>query len=296
MNILHSLSFPIITAICWSCAFADGIQAPASIKGATINLDGELYYPGDITIEQYEPGKNTARVILTLEYYSSTHRFYEWGYSKITGTTTQEKHAKQVKPALITFTGQKGRIYSGTISGHIYQYHNYKGKESEDSHILKNEKIEFILPDDDRPVTGSIQGPEILEKGSILQIRTNKRTLTCEIGKHGEVDYYFPKRNGKEAKIDLTVYPEPADLDISLHFSASDTWDEPSLCILNNIVQKPVFHTPSPYIVFTEKRSDKIYKGAFFGYLYGYTKDRLMSCWTLKFKEKLLSITIILPS
>lgn len=294
MNILPSFSFLIITAVCWSRAFSDEIQPPASIKGATINLDGELYYPGDITIERYEPGKNSARVILKLEYYLSTHRFYEWGYSKITGPTTQEVHGKQVKPALITFTGQKGRIYSGTISGHIYQYHNYKGKESEDRHMLKDEKIEFILPDDDRPVTGIIQGPEILGKGSILQIRTDKRTLTCEIGKHGEVDYYFPSRDGKEAKIDLTVNPEPVDPNIFLHFSASDTWDEPSFCILDNIVQKPVFHTPSPYIVFTEKLSDKIYKGAFFGYLYGCTIAAGIQ-WVPRSKEKLLSITVTLP-
>ena len=294
MTPLSLLFLPVIAAVCEAGVHAADIKAPDSINGAIINLYGELYYPGDIIIEQYEPGENTARVILELEYYLSTHRFYEWGYSRITGATTQEAHGRQVKPALITFTRRKGRVYSGTISGHIYQYYNYKGKESEDSHTLRDEKIEFILPDGNRPVTSNIEGPEILKKGSILQIQTDKRTLTCEIGKHGEVDYYFPNRNGKEAKIDLSLNPEPGNPDIFLHFSASDTWDEPGFCAYGNIVEKAVFHTPSPYIVFTEKLSDKIYKGSFFGYLYGYTKDHQMPRWTFKFKEKLLSITIIL--
>ena len=64
MNILPLFSFFLITAVCWGQSVAGDVQIPASINGATINLDGELYYPSNITIERYEPQKNTARMII----------------------------------------------------------------------------------------------------------------------------------------------------------------------------------------------------------------------------------------
>ena len=82
---------------------------------------------------------------------------------------------------------------------------------------------------------------------------------------------------------------EPGKPDVSLCLSASDTFEEVM-----------TMFDPEPYMVFTKKLSDKIYEGAFFGYLYGYTtspetNDAQESNYTVTFREKLLSITITLP-
>lgn len=68
----------------------------------------------------------------------------------------------------------------------------------------------------------------------------------------------------------------------------------------DNLKEVMTADNPAPYIAFTKKLSDKIYEGAFFGYLYGYTEapsssGGLFQDYVIKFKEQLLSITITLP-
>lgn len=289
MNILPLFSFSLITAVCWGQSVAGDVQIPASINGATINLDGELYYPSNITIERYEPQKNTARMII--RYHKRLMPRIHLSDSLTGATTIEEVYGEKVKPALVTFTGRKGNVYSGTVSGSLFSHYNYRGEEEQQNlAMLKDEKIEFIFPDDNRPVTGSIKGPETLKKGTILQIQTDKRTLSYEIGKNCELLYYFLKYpDEKEAGIVLDLDEEPGKPDVSLCLSASDTFEEVM-----------TMFDPEPYMVFTKKLSDKIYEGAFFGYLYGYTtspetNDAQESNYTVTFREKLLSITITLP-
>lgn len=289
MNILSLLFFPIIAAICGSWAFADGIHAPASIHGATIKLDGESFYPSEITIEQYEPLGNKARLIMR---YSKRIMPRIYSAASLTGATREEEvYGEKVKPAFVTFSERAGHVYSGTVEGSWLSFHSYRGKEEEQElTILKAQKIEFILPDDDRPQTGSVEGPETLKKGTILQIKTDKRSLSYEIGSDCELSYYFLKYpDGKEAGIALDLTGEPGKPDVSLHLSASEAFEE-AMTIFD----------PEPYIVFTEKLLGKIYKGAFFGYLYGYTtgpetNDTQEPNYKMIFREKLLNITIILP-
>lgn len=289
MNLLSLLPLPVITAVCGAGVCAAYIEAPGSINGATINLDGELYYPSNITIERYEPWKNTARMII--RYHKRLMPRIHLSDSLTGSTTIEEVYGEKVKPAFVTFTGQKGNIYSGTVAGSMFSHYNYRGEEEQKRlAMLEDKKIEFIFPDDNRPVTGSTKGPKTLKEGAILQIQTDKRAFSYKIGSNCMLLYYFLKYpDKKEAGIVLDLDKQPGKPDISLCLSASDTFEEVM-----------TMFDPEPYIVFTKKSSDKIYEGAFFGYLYGYTTDPETNDaqepnYTVIFREKLLSIKIILP-
>ena len=91
------------------------------------------------------------------------------------------------------------------------------------------------------------------------------------------------------AVLELNLLKDPEDPNISFWLSGED-----------NLKEVMTVDNPTPYIAFTKKLSDKIYEGSFFGYLYGYTEapssgGNLLQDYIIKFKEKLLSITIILP-
>lgn len=288
MNILLLSSFLIIAAVCWSRSFAGEVQPPTSINGATIRLNGRSYYPAHTTIERYEPGENAARLLMR---YTKELMPRISEAAAVTGATaTEEVFGEQVEPSTVVFTGKKGHVYSGTVSGSFYSFYNYRGKGKENLTILKDEKIEFIFPDDNRPVTGNVNGPEALGKGAIIQIRTDKRSLTCEKGKHRELLRYFLRYpDEKTAVLELDFPKDPENPDVSLCLSAA-----------NDPEEAMTMDNPNPYIAFTRKLSPKIYEGSLFGYLYGYTAvpeiegSRESHC-TIKFKEKLLSIVIILP-
>lgn len=288
MNIFFISVSAISAALCGAGACATDTKAPESIAGAAIKLNEAVYSPGDITIERYEPDKNTARLVMRYEKQLMPRISSS---AALTGATaTKEVHGEKVKPALVTFTGQKGRVYSGTVSGSFYCSSFYRGKEDEKITILKNEKIEFILPDDDRPIAGVVNGPEKLGKGAIIQIRTDKRSFTFTIGNGCEVSKYFLKYpDEKTAVLELDPPKDSEAPNISFWLSGE-----------NNLKEVMTADNPAPYIAFTKKLSDKIYEGAFFGYLYGYTEapssgGNLFQDYIIKFKEKLLGIIIILP-
>lgn len=140
------------------------------------------------------------------------------------------------------------------------------------------------------PVAGVINGPEKLGKGAIIQIRTDKRSFTFTIGNGCEVSKYFLKYpDEKTAVLELEPPKDPENPNVSFWMSGED-----------NLKEVMTADTPAPYIAFTKKLSDKIYEGAFFGYLYGYTEapsssGGLFQDYVIKFKEQLLSITITLP-
>lgn len=288
MNIFLISVSAISTTLCGTETCATDTKAPESIAGAAIKLNEAIYSPSDITIERYEPDKNTARLIMR---YSKQLMPRISEAASLTGAaTTEGVHEEKVKPALVTFTGQKGRVYSGTVSGSFYCSSFYRGKEDEKITILKNEKIEFIFPDNGRPVAGVINGPEKLGKGAIIQIRTDKRSFTFTIRNGCEVSKYFLKYpDEKTAVLELEPPKDPENPNVSFWMSGED-----------NLKEVMTADNPAPYIAFTKKLSDKIYEGAFFGYLYGYTEapsssGGLFQDYVIKFKEQLLSITITLP-
>ena len=135
-----------------------------------------------------------------------------------------------------------------------------------------------------------INGPEKLGKGAIIQIRTDKRSFTFTIGNGCEVSKYFLKYpDEKTAVLELEPPKDPENPNVSFWMSGED-----------NLKEVMTADNPAPYIAFTKKLSDKIYEGAFFGYLYGYTEapsssGGLFQDYVIKFKEQLLSITITLP-
>ncbi|MFG6361212.1 MAG: hypothetical protein K1W09_02170 [Akkermansia muciniphila] len=287
MNTIPTVFSFLIMAACGAGAYAADINAPQSISGATIKLNGAIYNPGDITIERYEPDKNTARLVMRHEQQLMPRISSS---ASLTGAATEkEVHGEKVKPALVTFTGQKGRVYSGIVSGSLYRYSCNRGEEDQDITILKNEAIEFVFPEDDRPREGVIKGPETL-KGAVIQIRTDKRSFTVNEGCGFTGTQYFLKYpDEKTAGIDLSLPKDPENPNVSLWMAGE-----------GNLQELMAADAPLPHIAFTRKLSDKIYEGSLFGYLYGYTEappseNGQSEDYVIKFKEKLLSITIVLP-
>lgn len=93
----------------------------------------------------------------------------------------------------------------------------------------------------------------------------------------------------KQPVLELEPPKDPENPNVSFWMSGED-----------NLKEVMTADNPAPYIAFTKKLSDKIYEGAFFGYLYGYTEapsssGGLFQDYVIKFKEQLLSITITLP-
>ncbi|MCD7798792.1 MAG: hypothetical protein LUG84_05205 [Akkermansiaceae bacterium] len=283
------ISVPVISAVlCGAGAYAADIKAPASIAGATIKLNGAVYSPGDVTIEQYEPDKNTARVIMR---YSKQLMPRISGAAALTGAASvEEVYEGKVKPAVVTFTGQESRVYSGTVSGSLYRSSFYRGKEDEEIIILKNEKIEFILNDDDRSAEGTVNGPSELVKGTIIQIRTDKRSFIFKIMDDFGTKYFLKYPDEKTAVFEPAELPKDTENpNVSFWLSGDE-----------NLEEVMTADNPPPYIAFTKKLSDKIYEGSLFGWLYGYTEapssnGSTFPAYVIQFKERLLGITIVLP-
>lgn len=283
MNIL-ALSSSIILGVVCAISVAVATDAPKSIQGATIKIGKDISYsPAEVTIVRYEAQENTAKIVLNYEWYQGRN---STGVT-ISGAKTQEQaYNDPVPPATVTITEKKGNTYYGTISGSVSASHFNYGEESTDFSVLKDEKIEFVFPNDGRPSVNNVQGPDRLPKGTILQIKTEKNTFTGEIGSTGkniEVNRYNP--NKQQTKIELSLgYELEQSLkgtDKSGYFIFSGT---------ENPEEANAADAPKPYIVFTEKVSNKIYKGNLFGYLYRINdNDKVIS------QEKLLTITIILP-
>lgn len=105
MNIFLISVSAISTTLCGTETCATDTKAPESIAGAAIKLNEAIYSPSDITIERYEPDKNTARLIMR---YSKQLMPRISEAASLTGAaTTEGVHEEKVKPALVTFTGQK---------------------------------------------------------------------------------------------------------------------------------------------------------------------------------------------
>lgn len=280
------------------CAFcvATEIEAPKSIQGASIRFQDELFYPGDIAIEQYEAIGNTARVRLWLEsFFTPVYR----NEHNITGERMAKAADKKAKAAVITFTEKNGRVLTGKISGFDFCYSEYKGRLETETFDLPDEKIEIILPQDDEQTHHTAQGPEELPSGTIIQIETDKRTITGELGK--QIDYsflYFPREGEKAARLGLFFFPKVGNQNTFYTVSLSNEEYDEGSCIIQGKLQMPSIPTPIPYIYFTEKVSDKIYKGVFFGFLHGYSYEknaRNFPSWKHQFCEQLHRITLVLP-
>lgn len=283
MNI-PALSSSIILGVVCAISVAVATDAPKSIQGATIKIGKDISYsPAEISITHYEAQGNTAKIVLNYEWYQGRN---STGLV-ISGAKTQEQaYNDPVPPATVTITEKKGNTYYGTISGSVSASHFNYGEESHSFNSLNKETIQFIFPDNGRPNVSTVQGPDRLPKGTILQIKTEKNTFTGEIGSTGkniEVNRYTP--NKQQTKIELSLgYELEQSLkgtDKSGYFIFSGT---------ENPEEANAADAPKPYIVFTEKVSNKIYKGNLFGYLYRINdNDKVIS------QEKLLTITIILP-
>lgn len=296
---IPSLSAVAFGILCTAVSFAEEIEAPKSIQGAIIRFQNELFYPGDISVEQYETKGNTAHVRLWLGDSSYGSYYYNNEYN-ITGTKEAEACDKNAKPAVITFTEKNGRILSGKLSGFLYQYYNYKRETTVESYDLENEHVEVILPKDGEPTTHATEGPQELASSTVIQIKTDQRTITGELDKQIESFpfFYSPGKDGKAARLSLFFFPNVNNKNTFYTVSISDSDSDNGTCVIQGKLQMPPLSKPSPYIYFTEKVSDKIYKGAFFGYLHGYTyakNSKGVPIWKHQFCEKLTDITIVLP-
>lgn len=125
-NLLFAKSSATVLS-CAAFSYAGEVQAPPSIKGATITIEFEeanlirretLEY--DEIIESayselvYVPKKGTA--LISFGYTHTGRRFYNFIVSG------EDKHLanfeENAKPATITFSSKKGRIYQGKIHGY----------------------------------------------------------------------------------------------------------------------------------------------------------------------------------
>lgn len=292
-----SFSALLFGVLCATVSFAAEIEAPKSLQGAIIRFANRPYYPSDVTIEQYTPKGNTAHI--RFQIYDDDLEI------NVTGTNEGIASDKNAKPAVITFTEKNGRILTGKISGFFYQVYCYKSYTETDGYELKNETIEITLPEEGTPTTHAAKAPDTLPEGTIFQIKTDGRTVTGELGKQfptftGSMKpfVYVAGEGEKPAKLGVFFLPNERNQNTYFAVSASDFGRDDSACVLKGKPQLPMLPLPSPYIYFTEKVSDKIFKGTFFGYLHGYTygkNSKGVPTWKHQFREQLHSITIILP-
>lgn len=124
-----------------------------------------------------------------------------------------------------------------------------------------------------------------VKRGAIKGTRYGSRINTAFLPGKGFLKY----PDEKTAVLELEPPKDPENPNVSFWMSGED-----------NLKEVMTADNPAPYIAFTKKLSDKIYEGAFFGYLYGYTEapsssGGLFQDYVIKFKEQLLSITITLP-
>lgn len=292
------LSGILFGVLCTAVSFAAEIEAPKSLQGAIIRFQNELFYPGDISIEQYETKGNTAHVRLWLGQ-SDTSYYYNYEYN-ITGTKEADACDKKAKPAVITFTEKNGRILSGKLSGFLSQSYNYKGRTTVESYDLENEHVEVILPKDGEPTMHATEGPQELPSGTVIQIKTDQRTITGEKEKQiASYPFFYAPGKGKTAsRLSLFFFPNVNNKNTFYTVSVSDSDPVDGICVTQGKLQMPPLSMPMPYIYFTEKVSDKIHKGTFSGYLHGYTfgkNSKGLPIWKHQFCEKLTNVTIVLP-
>lgn len=283
IHLLSSLALAI--AVCAPATFAASIQAPASIAGATIKLDEGSFSPSDISIIKYIPQDGKAQLIMHYEK-QIMPRIHVAG--ALSGAkTNDEVYGKDVKPAIVTFTGKKGNTYHGTVEGSWAASQSYRGEESRGITMLKNKDIKIILPDDKRPQTGTVKAPEIIQNGALIQIQTDKRILHYQLGKNGASRGRYTPRD-TTATMEFILPDDAGSADVSLHASGEDVFQEAMTA-----------SAASPRIVFLEK-SGNTYKGGLHGYLYGYKtnpelQEPSVPDFIFLFKEKLIGITITLP-
>lgn len=288
MNLLSLFSLLLITIVCGCGALAADIEAPSSIKGASIKVDGRKFNPPFITIEKYVPKGSKAELIMHCNRFMRPRSFASYDLAGI--KANDETSSRKAKAAVITFTGRKGNIYYGTVEGSLSStYGNCRdeddSEEKEEKTILNNKSIKIIFPAGNRPQTGTVDAPKAIKDGALIQIQTEQEILEYQLGRTKDtfLAQYIPEET--TATIELNLSDD-------VFLSGEESFEEVEDVIMT-------YDERLPHIVFTEK-SGNTYKGDLHGYLYRCkidpkTKDSPDPKLIITFKEKLVSITITLP-
>lgn len=141
MNVTTLLSLSATAIVCGASAFCEDIQAPDSIKGATIEFEYQMdnqIFSQQLTLKddhafllKYAPDGASAQIVLNwlnaaetgtrvIEFYyliSGEKNMSEKTRDKILDGVFNEGQGVEFAPASITFTGKKGNTWKGTLSG-----------------------------------------------------------------------------------------------------------------------------------------------------------------------------------
>lgn len=282
----RTILLPIVfAAMSAPCAPAFEVEAPASLEGASIKFFGMHLRPPELSVVKYRPQGEKAEIILS---YFKTLMPRIHTSATLSGASNKESvDEENARPAVITFSGRKGNTYYGTVEGAWSTFYDYRGQEEESSEEFKKfskQEIEIVFPE--RPLIGKVEAPESIE-GAFVVITTDRRQLKFHLKLGNSLYRYAP--NETRAIVEMEPPGDPGD---------------PQLCFVmsreENLEDSMRADGDLPLIVFNQV-TGTTYQGYFEGYLYGYkikpeTKESLESEMVLISREKLVSITITLPS